>query len=1061
MALVINTNIASLNSQRQLVSSGNDLNQATERLASGKRINSAKDDAAGLAISNRMTSQIRGLNQAVRNANDGVSLIQTAEGALQETTNILQRMRELAIQSGNGIYTDADRQTLDAEVQQLVSELNRISETTSFNGQKLLDGSLGDVDLQIGSEANETITFSITAMDADTLGLGSTSSDIAGSRVADLTALNATDNTAASFGDGDILINGQSLGAFDGTVNNLQDVIDDINENIDGVSASGFNIVQAGAVGTGQMGSDDTLTISVFNVDDGSQTDFTFQNTQSMDDLVEQINSKAGGLITASTDESGRMVLSNDTGSALGLTYDNNGTGTDNLDTIIGLTANDVLNQAGSNPTNTQEFITGSGAPNMDTALLTGALSLTSDDGEEISITNGAAGTPADLASLGLQSLSDGFLKGQSLESAAQTTALNAGDLTINGVGIEATTAAEGLLGKVDNINDVSQETGVVASIKAQQSYAYDSTVTPVEATGSLAFASPATAFQELHFANGVAPAFGATDFSGGESFTVDVTDMAGTTTVVTIDGNPINSTAALLGDINDELAANNAEAYIDNNGLLAFRDTVGGGGNVTVALNTGGTTPGVANTLLGFDIEGLSSAGTFTGAGPAFELNGVNIDLTAAQADGAISASEVAGAVNSAASSTGVRAYVDANDILHLSSETAFTLADDANASGFVSNLNIPAGTYTANTIPSAAPPSFAATDFTAGSNTNFAFDVRDEAGTTTNVTVDATITNSTELLTAINEDLVAGGNNVTAYLNDSGSLAFRDTVGGSNAVTLGGYTEGGGNPDASALFGFDIEAATAANAISLPNTALGSIVINGFEISDVSLTDFDAAVATINSQQANTGVVAAVDDNGQLQFTANASITLDVGDNNGLALGAVLGIDFVDTVDTLGNPGADGVVDTQTVNAGIELRSINEAQPISVEVTANGATATGLQDLNTDLSAIITGSALSNVSIATQAGAQAAIGSIDNALETINAVRSELGAANNRLDFTMSNLSNVAEKTSAARSRIVDADFAAETAQLSRAQVLQSASQAMLAQSNARPQEVLQLLQ
>src|SRR5690606_34245523 len=130
----------------------------------------AADDAAGLAISNRQTSAIRGLDQAVRNANDGISLIQTAEGALDETTNILQRMRELAIQSANGIYSDSDRATLNAEVQQLKSELDRIAETTSFNGQKILDGSLGKVALQVGSEANQTIEFSLQGFSASSLG---------------------------------------------------------------------------------------------------------------------------------------------------------------------------------------------------------------------------------------------------------------------------------------------------------------------------------------------------------------------------------------------------------------------------------------------------------------------------------------------------------------------------------------------------------------------------------------------------------------------------------------------------------------------------------------------------------------------------------------------------------------------------------------------------------------------------------------------------------------------------------------------------------------------------
>src|SRR5690554_3702936 len=164
MAMVINSNIMSLNAQNQLTKSQNDLNTSMERLASGKRINSAADDAAGLAIANRMTSQVRGLDQAVRNANDGISLIQTAEGALEESTNILQRMRELSIQSANGTYSEGNRSTLNAEVKQLTAELNRISETTSFNGQKILDGSLGKTSLQVGSEANETISFQIQAM---------------------------------------------------------------------------------------------------------------------------------------------------------------------------------------------------------------------------------------------------------------------------------------------------------------------------------------------------------------------------------------------------------------------------------------------------------------------------------------------------------------------------------------------------------------------------------------------------------------------------------------------------------------------------------------------------------------------------------------------------------------------------------------------------------------------------------------------------------------------------------------------------------------------------------
>ena len=180
MALTINTNVASLNAQRNLGKSQADLSRSMQRLSSGLRINSAKDDAAGLAISDRMTSQIRGLNQAARNANDGISMSQTAEGALQETTNILQRLRELAIQSANDTNSASDRASLQAEVNQLKQEITRIANTTTFNERKVLDGSLINAQFQVGANANETISFAISSAKAEDLGSNeiATNSDI-------------------------------------------------------------------------------------------------------------------------------------------------------------------------------------------------------------------------------------------------------------------------------------------------------------------------------------------------------------------------------------------------------------------------------------------------------------------------------------------------------------------------------------------------------------------------------------------------------------------------------------------------------------------------------------------------------------------------------------------------------------------------------------------------------------------------------------------------------------------------------------------------------------------
>ncbi len=170
MALSVITNTSSLNAQRNLSKSGEGLATSMQRLSSGMRINSAKDDAAGLQISNRLTSQINGLGVAQRNANDGISMAQTAEGAMQESTSILHRMRDLALQSANGSNSASDREALQKEVGALQTELTRIADTTSFGDQKLLDGTFGTKSFQVGSNANETISVGLSSIAADDIG---------------------------------------------------------------------------------------------------------------------------------------------------------------------------------------------------------------------------------------------------------------------------------------------------------------------------------------------------------------------------------------------------------------------------------------------------------------------------------------------------------------------------------------------------------------------------------------------------------------------------------------------------------------------------------------------------------------------------------------------------------------------------------------------------------------------------------------------------------------------------------------------------------------------------
>ncbi|MGF1852185.1 flagellin [Vibrio satsumensis] len=172
MAITVNTNVSALVAQRNLSNANNMLNQSLERLASGSRINSAKDDAAGLQISNRLEAQMSGIDVAVRNANDGISIMQTAEGAMNETTNIMQRMRNLSLQASNGSNSSSERIAIQEEVTALNDELNRIAETTSFGGKKLLNGSFGHTSFQIGGSSGEAVQIGLKSMRTDDINMG-------------------------------------------------------------------------------------------------------------------------------------------------------------------------------------------------------------------------------------------------------------------------------------------------------------------------------------------------------------------------------------------------------------------------------------------------------------------------------------------------------------------------------------------------------------------------------------------------------------------------------------------------------------------------------------------------------------------------------------------------------------------------------------------------------------------------------------------------------------------------------------------------------------------------
>lgn len=309
---VINTNVPSLNSQRNLANTGTALSTSLQRLSSGLRINSAKDDAAGLAISERMTSQIRGLDQARRNANDGISMSQTAEGALQSSGDILQRIRELAVQSANGSNSGSDRQALNAEVSNLVSELDRVANTTEFNGLKLMNGSSGTMTFQVGANANQVINVGASDMRTNKYGLNTTSS----SAVAAAAAANVT---AGTLEIGGLTLATVTLAATD----SAKDIADKINAKTEttGVTANArslalltFNASGATTIGIESNNSGATVNVS-FNL--GAGLDAADDFTQA----VSEINKKSSVTgVSAKVNAAGTGIeLENSNGTSINL----------------------------------------------------------------------------------------------------------------------------------------------------------------------------------------------------------------------------------------------------------------------------------------------------------------------------------------------------------------------------------------------------------------------------------------------------------------------------------------------------------------------------------------------------------------------------------------------------------------------------------------------------------------------------------------------------------------------------------------------------------------------
>lgn len=368
MGQVINTNMPSLAAQRALSSSQSDVQTALTRLSSGLRINGAKDDAAGLAISERFNSQIKGLNQAVRNANDAISLSQTAESALAGTTDLLQRARELAVQSANATNSSTDRTALQAEVTQLVAEIDRIASTTSFNGLKLLDGNFTNKKFQVGAMANETVGVSIQSAQASALGsantvdfddfdpeiVGTVGANPTNSRIAETLTFKTTPAGKSMTTETVVISAGESASA----------IADRITSSVGALTADAKTSVRIGTVGTNDAGEEEAVTLSINGVSLGSiawgANDQAFGNNVGA--AIATKSALAG--LSYSTDANG-ILITDETGADIKVTMDALVEGaTDNSDEGITLEAFDYSGtlSTGNNGTSKSVTTVGQGA---------------------------------------------------------------------------------------------------------------------------------------------------------------------------------------------------------------------------------------------------------------------------------------------------------------------------------------------------------------------------------------------------------------------------------------------------------------------------------------------------------------------------------------------------------------------------------------------------------------------------------------------------------------------------------------------------------------------------
>ncbi len=562
MPSVINTNMMALNTQRSLNRTESMMNQAMERLSSGLRINSAKDDSAGLAIATRFDAQVRGLSVAMRNAGDGISMSQTAEGALGSMTEMLQKIRELAVQAANATNSDSDRASLNAEARQLIDEVQRIAEQTHFNGTKLLDGSFGKKVLQIGANAGETFTFSLGKVTTDKLGAGQS---------AGISTV-ATDD---AFQNGDLIINGVAVGASLAS-----------DDTASTANAGASAIAKAAAI---NRVSDQTGVIAKVNANTVAGSSMTG---------VALAGSITINGVTISSIETSTDTVATRQAVVTAINAVKDQTGVEAIDTGQDSTGITLRAADGRNIEIFFNIVTAAATGLAAADTYEGSITLVASNGQPIKVESGTNGE-AGLQRVGLvggtydaQVATVSSLDGKKTaagSTAGATETLNDGDLVINGVAIQAARATD----------DTASDTTAASSTKAGSAIAIAAAINrSSEATGVTATAD----------ANIVEATSGTTAGTAGtDAIKVHINGVA--TAQVTSVGDLEKDRAATVEAINAIADRTGVRAEDTGNGVRLIADD---GRNISIAVET----VGAASTTAMFGLNGINSNAT---AGFAF----------------------------------------------------------------------------------------------------------------------------------------------------------------------------------------------------------------------------------------------------------------------------------------------------------------------------------------------------------------------------------------------------------------------------------------------------------